>query len=341
MKLFCKKYFLFFAAIFFADIFLFASPKYHPLNFIPQKKYSPYTTLRTIRYDDDSNIPGGWVCTASSIFSYVNYLKQPGTLSIAFPYKLSDQGSNAMTYQFSSAKENLTGTGKWVYPSVGLEVGKENFTIEGQMGLYFNNWSDNLYGGINWRFILKKAHRSPDQFYLGTVCLPGKKFMNGASVFPIKISAGFFYWQPIWNLGSIAIGSKRFDALGYTMNDATTLMYGGEGNIIVYFHQNILAFKPSFSIGWKPEATRFEFQFAVSPLIMISEVGGLRYYMRASAPNGQVVDWVPRDGISLNAVIPLTSYGMNATYNGEQLASTPYRLKGVMYSFKIGFRIGN
>jgi hypothetical protein len=238
------------------------------------------------------------------------------------------------TQQFSAAKENLIGTGKWVYPSVGLELGKENFSIEAQMGWYIHYWSDNLYGGINYRFILRKAHHQSNQINLASVTLPGKKLMKGASEFPIKISVGFFYYQPIWSLGTIDVGQKQFDALGYTMNNNDSI---GSGLVTVYYHQNVLALKPSFSIGFKPANNRLELQFGISPLIMLSEVGGLRFYLN----NGGAVDWVPRDGISLNAVIPLDTLTLNGTYNGEQLSSTPFRLKGVMYTFKIGVRIGN
>jgi hypothetical protein len=325
-----------FTGIFLLHISLWSHPKKNFANSFSEKYFSPSETYHRFYSDDNSDAPGGWVCTISSIFSYVNYLPQPGTLSVAFPYKLTDNAHVATTRQFSSTMDNVVGTGKWVYPSVGLEVGKENFTIEAQMGWYIHYWSDNLYGGINYRFILKKAHRSPNQFYLGSTCLPGKKFMSGVSEFPIKITAGFFYWQPIWNLGTIDIGDKQFDALNYTMNSFDSIGHGNSGVITVYYHQNVLAFKPAFSIGYKPNF-RVELQFSISPLIMISEVGGLRFYMN----NQGNVDWVPRDGISLNSVIPLNSYGLNSTFNGEQLSSTPYRLRGVMYSFKLGIRIGN
>lgn len=327
--------------IFLAFGFLFL---FNSLFALPKKKFSDFHSARptsTHPYssyyrDENSTEPGGWVCTPSIIFSYVNYLPQPGNLSIKFPYKLTDNSNVVTTQQFSSSNDNLIGTGKWVYPSVGLEVGKENFTIEAQMGWYIHYWSDNLYGGINYRFILRKAHRQTNQWTLAGVTLPGKQMMKGVSEFPVKISVGFFYYQPIWTLGTIDIGAKQFDALGYTMNSLDSIS-GTSGLLTVYYHQNVLAFKPTFSIGFKPANNRLELQFAVSPLIMMSEVGGLRFYLN----NGGAVEWVPRDGIALESVIPLNSLGLNATYNGEQLSSTPFRLRGIMYTFKIGVRIGN
>jgi hypothetical protein len=335
MKSFFRKSFFLLAGIFLLNFSLLA---------FPQKKFPDYSSICSARVnsysiyyrDDNSTAPGGWVCTPSLIFSFVNYLPQPGTLDIKFPYKLTDASNVPVTHQFSSSSENLIGTGKWVYPSIGLEIGKENFSIEAHMGFYLHSWSDNLYGGINYRFILKKAHHQPNQLDLGSVSLPGKKFMKGASEFPVKISVGFFYYQPIWTLGTVDIGSQQFDALGYTMNSRDSSA-GASGLVTVYFHQNVLAFKPTFSIGFKPANNRLELQFGISPLIMISEVGGLRFYMT----NSGTVDWVPRDGISLKAVIPLDTFGLDATYNGEELSSTPFRLKGVMYTVKVGVRIGN
>ncbi len=290
-------------------------------------------------YRDDNGIPQGWVLNIFSVFSYLHYAPQPGLLDIKFPYKLSQRinfGPITTTNEnFSSQNNDLIGKGKWVYPSVGLEIGKENFSVEAQMGWYIHYWSDNIYGGINYRFILKKIHASPNKITLGSVNFPGKKSMRGASSIPIKLSLGLFYYQPIWTLGNIDVGDKQFQGLGYTMQSLDSGNTAGSGNITVYYHQNILALKPSFSIGYRPENNRLDVSFTASLLIILSEVGGLRFYLN----NNGNVDWVPRDGIDLQAVIPFDTPTLNATYKGEQLSSTPFRMKGWMYTLKIGIRI--
>jgi hypothetical protein len=290
-------------------------------------------------YLDDKGIPRGWIFNAYFISSFLHYPSQKGTLDIKFPYTLSERvnfgpvtTTNAV---FHSTSDDLIGRTKWVYPTVGIEIGKENFSVDAQLGWYIHYWSDNLYGGINYRFILKRFHTSPDRMVLGTMTFPGEKLMRSAATFPVKISCGLFYYQPIWKLGTIDVGSKQFDGLGYTMQKLDSSNAPGDGTLTVYFHQNILALKPAFSIGYAPENNRLDVSFTVSPLIILSEAGGLRFYLN----NNGNVDWVPRDGIDLNSVIPLNTYGLNATYKGESLSSTPFKLKGWMFTLKLGFRI--
>jgi len=298
-------------------------------------KTKPHSIYRDY-YEEEEN-PNGWLLSAFSSFSYVNYLPQPGTLSIQFPYKLTTRDATPVTttHTFSSQETDLIGTGKWVYPSVGIEVGKGPISIEARMGWYIHYWSDNLYGGINYRFILHRARKSPNRLDLAGVSLPGKTFVRGAASFPVKITAGLFYYQPIWTLGAIEAGDQECKALGYTMQGLDSSSLGNSGVITVYYHQNILAFQPSFSIGYRPSSNRLDVSFSVSPMINISEVGGLRFYLN----NSGNVDWVPRNGIDLDAVIPLNTFGLNATFNGEELQQTPFHLKGVMYTLKIGIRI--
>lgn len=290
-------------------------------------------------YRDENGIPEGWVFNIYSVFSYVHYAPQPGMLDIKFPYKLSQRvnfGPITTTNEnFSSQNTDLIGKGKWVYPSLGLEIGKENFTLEAQMGWYVHYWSDNIYGGLNYRFILKKLHRSPNRITLGAISIPGKNSMRGASSFPVKISLGFFYYQPLWTLGDINVGSKQFQAMGYTMQSLDSNTTADNGNIRVYYHQNILALKPSFSIGYRPENNRLDISFTASPIIILSEIGGLRFYLN----NSGNVDWVPRNGIDLQAVIPLSSATLDATYKGEDINNTPFHLKGWMFTMKLGIRI--
>ncbi len=285
-----------------------------------------------------SSAPSGWVVNIFSSFGYVNYFPQPGTLRVSFPYLLTPRnGPVATTHTFSSENINLTGTGKWVYPGFGLEVGKENFTVEARMGIYLKQWSDHLYSGFSYRFILRKAHSNPDRLSLGTVVLPGKKLMRGAASFPVKISAGLFYYQPIWRLGTIDVGSDQFRALGHTMQSLDSAVVGSTGKVSVYFHQNILAFTPTFSLGYEPEGFPLFLNFSVAPLITLKEAGGLRFYLR----NSGSVEWAPENGIDLDAVIPLTSAGMDATFNGEEVSATPFHLKGVMYTLRVGLHFGN
>lgn len=288
-------------------------------------------------YRDANSAPSGWVFNVYSIFSYYRYTPQPGDFSVSFPYVLNtrDSPSVATTKTFRAQSADLVGNGKWVYPSIGIEAGKENFTVEAQLGLYLRYWSDNLYGGINYRFILKKFHRNPDLLTLASTTLPGKNRMRRAASFPVKISAGIFYYQPIWKLGNIDIGDNQIKALGQTMQSLDSSNVGSSGNVTVYFHQNILAFKPSFSIGFSPPDNRLDICLSVSPIISLSEIGGLRFYLN----NSGNVDWAPRNGIDPEAVIPLNTFGLNATFNGEKQEHSPFRLKGTIFTLKVGIRI--
>lgn len=288
-------------------------------------------------YRERYSEPSGWVLNVYSVFSYYRYAPQPGNFSVSFPYTLRTRNfpSTSTTKTFSAQSQDLVGNGKWVYPSIGIEAGKENFTVEAQIGMYLHYWSDNIYGGVNYRFILKKLHRNPDMLRLGATTLPGKKRIRAAASFPVKISAGIFYYQPIWKLGNIDIGENQFQALGYTMQPLDSSNVGNSGNVTVFFHQNILAFKPSFSIGFSPPDNRIDICFSISPIINLSEIGGLRFYLN----NSGTVDWVPRNGIDPQAVIPLNTFGLNATFDGEQLESSPFHLKATMYTLKVGFRI--
>lgn len=288
-------------------------------------------------YRDVNSEPSGWVLNIYSVFSYYRYAPQPGNFSVSFPYVLNTRNSPsvATTKTFRAQSPDLIGNGKWVYPSIGIEAGKENFTVEAQIGMYLQYWSDNIYGGVNYRFILRKFHRNPEILTLASTTLPGKNRMRRAASFPVKISAGIFYYQPIWKLGNIDIGDNQIKALGHTMQPLDSTNVGGSGNVTVYFHQNILAFKPSFSIGFSPEDYRLDVCFTVSPIINLSEIGGLRFYLN----NSGNVDWVPRNGIDPEAVIPLSTFGLNASFNGERQNNSPFHLKGTMFTLKVGFRI--
>jgi hypothetical protein len=288
-------------------------------------------------YRDTDYEPPGWIFTIYSSFSHYKYNPQPGELSVKFPYTLTSRDfPNASTsHTFSAQSNDLIGKGKWVYPSIGLEAGRGNLSVEGQLGMYLKNWSDNLYGGINYRFILRKYHREPKQIPLGTISFPTKNTIRGAASFPVKISCGIFYYQPLWKLGTIDIGDQQFKALGYTMQSLDSNAIGSSGLVTVYFHQNILAFAPSFSIGFCPPSNRLFLDFAISPMFNISEIGGLRFYQT----NTGLVDWAPINGIDPEAVIPLNTFGLDATFNGEKINSTPFHLQAVMFSFKLGIRI--
>ena len=288
-------------------------------------------------YRDNTYEPPGWIFNIYSVFSYYKFSPQPGNLSVKFPYTITPRLSpyTPTSHTFSAQSNDLIGSGKWVYPSLGIEAGKGCFTVEGQIGMYLHNWSDNLYGGINYRFVFKKYHRAPKQIPLGSISIPGERAVRNASSFPVKISCGIFYYQPVWTLGTIDIGDQQFKALGYTMQSLDSNNVGDNGLVTVYFHQNILAFKPSFSIGFSPPDNRLDLCFVISPMFNISEIGGLRFYQT----NSGLVDWAPRNGIDPEAVIPLNTFGLDATFNGEELNSTPFHLQTVMYTFKLGIRL--
>ncbi len=287
-------------------------------------------------YLDEHTTPSGWIFNVYSLFSYYHYNSQPGNLEISFPYSLNTRTFPSVTTNkvFTAQSNDLVRKGKWVYPSVGIEVGKENFTVEAQLGFYLHNWSDNLYGGINYRFILKKYHADPNPYVFGASQFPSKKMTRNASCFPVKISIGIFYYQPLWKLGTIDIGDNQFKAIGYTMQSLDSSTIGSSGKVTVYFHQNIVALKPSFSIGYSPDGNRFDFSLVISPLINLSEIGGLRFYQT----NTGLVDWAPRNGIDPQAVIPLNTFGLNAKFNGEQISSSPFHLKATMFTLKVGVR---
>jgi hypothetical protein len=287
-------------------------------------------------YDDYSTAPGGWIFNIWAVNSYAHYKGQPGNLQISFPYTLTSSASPIPVNRvFSSQNNDLIRTGTLANFALGLEVGKENFSVEAHMGLYFHHWSDNLYGGINYRFILKKFHASPEKLTMATMTLPGKRAMRNAALFPVKLSLGLYYFQPLWKLGDIDLGNKEFNGLGYTMQSLDSNQLGYTGNVSVFFHQNIVALKPAISIGYEPERFRLIFNFTASPMIILSEIGGLRFYMT----NKAAVEWAPTNGIDPSAVIPLDKFGVNATFNGEQLSSTPFKLQGWMFTLKAGFRL--
>lgn len=267
---------------------------------------------------------------------YVAYKPMPGLFEAKFPYKLTDRYSGQVTNDtFYCSRSNFTGNGKFVYPGVGIEIGRGSTTIEASIGAYLKNWSDNIYVGLNYRFVLKGFPVRPHRFVFGATSFPGEKSMERFADFPVKFSIGWFYYQPIWNLGTIDVGSQEFSAIGYTMQSRDSIPAAGSGTVIVLYHQNILAITPSVTLGYRPLNGRADISLRIAPFITYKENGGLRFNLR----NNGVVDWAPRNGISADAVIPLNTYGLDATFNGEQLRQTPFKFKCVMFTLRIGIRI--
>lgn len=287
-------------------------------------------------YYNYDHTPEGWFISAYGVFNYANYNPQPGTLSVKFPYILTDRNTNtSATMNFTSVKTNLVGTGKWVNPGIGLEIGKDNFSVEGGMGLYIRNWSDYLYFGMNYRFILYRVHRQKEKYVFASTSFPGENGERLMADFPVKISCGIFYWQPVWDLGDISISDKQFYALGHIMQDRDSLVTGSSGTVHVLFHQNYIALTPNLNIGYRPQNGRIDFSFRISPLITIAERGGLRFYMT----NSGSVEWAPTNGINLDAIIPMNSLGLDASFNGSEIQSSPFRLRGIMYTLRVGIRL--
>lgn len=307
-----------FAALLFSCV-IFASPK-KPHRF-------PY-------YDDTHREP---YLSLFTFASYITYKPQPGLLTTKFPYALQDRHTGALvTDTFSSSSPNLVGNGKWVYPGVGIEAGIGAFTVEGQIGAYIHHWSDNLYFGMNYRFVLHKFPVKTERYEFGSVAFPDEEFVDGVADFPVKISLGFFYYQPIWKLGEIDVSDKQFSALGYVMQSADTMaLLGSTGKVTVLFHQNIIALTPNISLGYRPRDGRLDLSFRVSPFFTLRQTGGLRFYLK----NNSYVDWRPADGITVESVIPLNTPGLDASFNNEKLGSTPFRFKCVMFTLRIGIRI--
>jgi hypothetical protein len=280
--------------------------------------------------------PGGISISVNSYFSFVNFTQRTGMLDIKFPYQTINPATNAVTTgTFTASKNDLTGVGKWVYPGVGLEIGYDNFSAEASIGWYFDNWSDYIYFGASYRFILRGLYKDPERYTFGATTLPGKKNLFWLGDFPVKLSCGFFYWQPIWKLGEIEVGNKEFVALGERMQRRDTLQYGTSGRVIVLYHQNIIALTPNITFGYQPQDGMLDISFRIAPLIVLGERGGLRFHLK----NSTNVEWQPENGISLNSVIALNQPGLIATYNGEAITATPYRIRGVMYTLRIGIRL--
>jgi hypothetical protein len=274
-----------------------------------------------------------------TIYAFADYIvtkPDRGEFAVSFPYALRDRVTGASTtLNFNSNRTNTTGSGRFANPGFGAEIGKGHFSIEGAMGIYINQWSDNLYFGINYRFILKKFPVQTDRYVFPARSFPSGKFIRGLWNFPVKISLGVYYWQPLYKLGEIPVGDNQFSALGQTMQSLDSGQVGTTGTVTVYFQQNIIAFTPNITLGYRPINGRIDVSFRVAPFITFAQKGGLRFYLT----NSGVVDWRPTDGISLEGFVPLSTVNLDATYNGEEINSTPFRLGCVMFTVKVGLRV--
>lgn len=283
-------------------------------------------------YYDDTRYDG--YISAYLYENYITYKPVHGTFTVKFPYTLTDRTTGArMTTNFFASKENLPGTSRFTTPGICGEVGKGHLTIDGSYGFYVHTWSDNLSFDINYRFILRRFPVREREY--ASRSFPNRHFEETLWNFPVKISLGIFYWQPLWELGQIDIADKQFEAAGQTFQAIDSGLVNNAGHVTVYYHQNIVAFTPNFSIGWRPINGRLDVAFRVCPLITLTERGGLRFKLN----NTGAVDWRPSNGISVDGLIPLNSYNVDATFNGEQISSTPFHLKCVMFTFRVGLRL--
>jgi hypothetical protein len=271
-----------------------------------------------------------------SFASYISWRPMPGTFSVRFPYTLTDRATGASTtHNFSAEKTNLAGNGKWANTGIGVELGKGHVSVEGALGFYFHQWSDNIYFGINYRFILKRLPQWTNRYEFASIKFPGKRLISGLADFPVKISLGVYYYQPLYELGKISIGNQQFLAAGQTMQSIDSGSVGNTGEVTVFFHQNIIALTPNFTIGYRPVNGRIDLSFRVSPFISFAQRGGLRFYLR----NSGAVEWAPEGGLALESVIPLNTYSVVAQMNGERLQATPFQFRCVMYTLRIGIRL--
>jgi hypothetical protein len=287
-----------------------------------------------LAYRDDTQGEGYFSIFGFS--SFVSWKPMPGNFQAQFPYKLTNPWTGAVVNDtFSCSMDNFTGSGKFAYPGIGLEIGRGSFTVEASIGAYLKGWSDGLFFGLNYRFVLKSYPVRPRRFVFGATSFPGERSMERFADFPVKLSLGWFYYQPIWKLGEIKIDDNQFDALGYTFQSRDSALSGQNGTVIVLFHQNILSITPGITFGYRPLEGRADLSLRVAPLFIYNQSGGLRLKMR----NNYQLDWAPRDGISADAVIPLDTYSLNAQFNGNEIRKTPFKFRCIMYTLRIGIRI--
>src|SRR5574337_581465 len=271
-------------------------------------------------YYDDTRYDG--FISAYLYENYITYKPTYGTFAVKFPYTLTDRITGARTTSnFSAASQNLTGTSKFSTPGICAEVGKGHITVDGCYGFYVHTWSDNMSLDLNYRFILRRFPVREHEY--ASRNFPNRRFEETLWNFPVKISIGIYYWQPLWELGQIDIADKQFDAAGQTLQAIDSGAVNNSGHVTVYYHQNIIAFTPNFSIGWRPINGRLDLQFRVSPFITLTERGGLRFKLN----NSGTVDWRPSDGISVEGLIPLNTYNVDATFKSKKISSTPFHLK--------------
>ncbi|MDQ3110934.1 MAG: hypothetical protein M3R17_13660, partial [Bacteroidota bacterium] len=104
----------------------------------------------------------------------------------------------------------------------------------------------------------------------------------------------------------------------------------GAGRVNVYFQQNTISLVPAIELGYRPAGSVVDFSIRIAPLIMLQQKGGLRYRYR----NLSQLKFGP-GGYNLR-YIPLDTDGIEATYNGTHITTTPFRLSGFMVSLRIG-----
>ena len=257
--------------------------------------------------------------------------QQPGQFSVSFPYTINYDSSPAFHGTFSSTKNNLIGTGRFFYSFPAIEFGKNNFSLDANysLGGPTPNWTDNFYFGMNYRLHFGGLQDNPDRLCLAGINLPGSNLQRGLSPYFIGISAGVEFYHPLFELGNISTDNGEISLPGGRMKS-------DDGNVIVYFQQNVTAFVPAISLE-RFFGNNLSISLRAAPLIPIAEKGGLRYsYMGEDSDHDEQIRYFVPNGAHLD-FIPMNTYSVNARFNDAPLQQTPFHLCDWMFSFRINF----
>lgn len=263
---------------------------------------------------------------------YFDYKEQHGTFDIKFPYVLRGENGSSSQHTFASTKFDLTGTGKFSYTFPGLEIGYGRFSVDANMNFITGpvwGWTDNFYFGLNYRL--------PSPLFF----IPREKIQSAAVIpdapteynaWRVSVHLGILYYHPLYELGEIDAGNDHFYAAGQILPERDTAV-ASPGNVKIYLQQNTISFTPALEFAYHPENFPVDFGLRISPLIMLSQEGGLRFRYR----NRSQMKHAP-GGYNLH-YIPLDTYGIDANYNGAPVTATPFRLEGFMITLRVGLRM--
>lgn len=277
-----------------------------------------------------------WFGNAFTQGTYFFYPAMPGQLEIGFPYSIHEQNSGALIRNgyFLASKNSLPGNGKFSYTFPGFEIGRGRFSLEASMNFITGpvwGWTDNEYFGLNYRLPAPGFLKQTESIRLGAFSFPGPRFVSAISGYEIKIRLGILYYHPLFKLGEIPMEARQnFYALGALLPEENDTTFNQRIN--VYFQQNMIALAPAVSVGRNFE-NGFHLSLLISPLIMLEQKGGIRFYYRS----GSQSDTAP-GGYNLH-YIHLRTDPLVAKFNGETIHNTPFRFSGFTVTLRIGLHM--